>query len=126
MYQMLMLSSDLTICGLGKVKNGQTINKVKAQHDNLTTALKAKGVEVIEVADPLPHLTKTIYTRDAAVIVKGGAVLCRVGIDYRRGEELPIMRTLANIVMPILQSMHGTGLMEGGSFLWLNEKTAAV
>jgi N-dimethylarginine dimethylaminohydrolase len=102
------------------------IAKVQAQHDNLTTALKAEGVEVVEVLNPIPHLTKSIYTRDTAVIVKGGAVLCRFGIDYRRGEELPIMRTLAKIGMPILHTIHGTGLMEGGSFLWLNEKTAAV
>ena len=102
------------------------IAKVQAQHDNLTTTWKAEGVEVVTVVDPLPHLTKTIYTRDTAVIVKGGAILCRFGIDYRRGEELPVMRTLANIGMPILHSIHGTGLMEGGSFLWLNEKTAAV
>ncbi|TES93302.1 MAG: amidinotransferase, partial [Anaerolineales bacterium] len=102
------------------------IAKVQAQHDNLTTTLKAEGVEVVTVVDPLPHLTKTIYTRDTAVIVKGGAILCRFGIDYRRGEELPVMRTLAKIGMPILHSIHGTGLMEGGSFLWLNEKTAAV
>ena len=102
------------------------IAKVRAQHDNLTAALKAEDVEVVEIVDPLPHLTKTIYTRDTAIIVKGGAILCRFGIDYRRGEELPVMRTLAKIGMPILHSIHGTGLMEGGSFLWLNEKTAAV
>jgi len=102
------------------------IEKAQAQHDNLTGALKAEGVEIIEVLEPLPHLTKTIYTRDTAVIVKGGAVLCRFGIDYRRGEELPVMRTLAEIGMPILHSIHGRGLMEGGSFLWLNETTAAV
>jgi N-dimethylarginine dimethylaminohydrolase len=102
------------------------ITKVQAQHDGLTGALRAEGVEVIEIEDPLPHLTKTIYTRDTAVIVKGGAVLCRFGIDYRRGEELPVMRTFAKIGMPILHSIHGTGLMEGGSFLWLNENTAAV
>lgn len=102
------------------------IANIQAQHDNLTTTLKAEGVEIVEVVDPLPHLSKTIYTRDTAVIVKGGAVLCRFGIDYRRGEELPIMRTFAKIGMPILHTIHGTGLMEGGSFLWLDEKTAAV
>jgi N-dimethylarginine dimethylaminohydrolase len=52
--------------------------------------------------------------------------LCRFGIDYRRGEELPVMRTLAKIGMPILNTIHGKGLMEGGSFLWLDETTAAV
>jgi N-dimethylarginine dimethylaminohydrolase len=102
------------------------IAKIQAQHDHLTSTLKAEGAEVIEVVDPLPHLTKTIYTRDTAMIVKGGAVLCRFGIDYRRGEELPVMRTFAKIGMPILHTIHGAGLMEGGSFLWLNENTAAV
>lgn len=102
------------------------IPKAQAQHDNLTGALKAEGVEIIEVLDPLSHLTKTIYTRDTAIIVKGGAVLCRFGIDYRRGEELPVMRTLAEIGMPILHTIHGKGLMEGGSFLWLNQTAAAV
>ncbi len=102
------------------------LNKVKAQHAGLTSVLKNEGVEVVEIESPFPHLTKTIYTRDTAVIVKGGAVLCRFGIDYRRGEELPVMRTFAKIGMPILHTIHGTGLMEGGSFLWLNENTAAV
>ncbi len=102
------------------------IPKAQAQHDNLTGALKAEGIEIIEVLDPLSHLTKTIYTRDTAIIVKRGAVLCRFGIDYRRGEELPVMRTLAEIGMPILHTIHGKGLMEGGSFLWLNQTAAAV
>ena len=102
------------------------LTKAQGQHDLLTAALKSEGVEIFEVVDPLPHLTKTIYTRDTAVIIKGGAILCRFGIDYRRGEELPIMRTFAKLGMPILHTIHGTGLMEGGSFVWLNEKTAVV
>jgi N-dimethylarginine dimethylaminohydrolase len=108
----------------GKVR--PDIKKIQAQHDNLTAALRAERVEIIEIVEPRPHLTKTIYTRDTAVMVKGGAILCRFGIDYRRGEELPVMRTFAKIGLPILHTIHGSGLMEGGSFLWLNEKTAAV
>jgi N-dimethylarginine dimethylaminohydrolase len=100
--------------------------KAQAQHDALTAALRAEGVEVVSVQDPLPHMTRSVFTRDNAVIVKGGAILCRMGVGYRRGEELPVMRTLAKMGMPILHTIHGTGLLEGGSFLWLNERTAAV
>ena len=57
----------------GKIR--PDIEKVQAQHDNLTEAIKAEGIEIVEVIEPVPHLTKTIYTRDTAVIVKGGAVL---------------------------------------------------
>jgi N-dimethylarginine dimethylaminohydrolase len=99
---------------------------VQEQHDALIAALNAEGVEVLHLEEPLPHLTKSIYTRDPAIIVKGGAVICRFGIDYRRGEELPFTRTLANLGMPILRTIHGTGLMEGGSFAWLNSDTAVV
>ncbi len=52
--------------------------------------------------------------------------MCCVEVSYRRGEELPIMRTLATLGMPILRTIHDTGLMEGGSFLWLNDQTAVV
>jgi N-dimethylarginine dimethylaminohydrolase len=100
--------------------------KAQAQHDALTDALRAEGVEVVCVENPLPHMTRSVFTRDNAIITKGGAILCRMGVSYRRGEELPVMRTLAGMGMPILQTIHGTGLMEGGSFLWLNEKTAVL
>jgi N-dimethylarginine dimethylaminohydrolase len=100
--------------------------KAQAQHDALTDALRAEGVDVVYVENPLPHMTRSVFTRDNAVIVKGGAILCRMGVSYRRGEELPVMRTMAQMGMPILHTIHGTGLLEGGSFLWLNDSTAAV
>lgn len=98
----------------------------QAQHDGLVAALEAEGVEVVHLQSPLPHLTKSIFTRDPALITKGGAIIGRFGIDYRRGEELPFTRTLASLGMPILHTIHGTGLMEGGSFAWLNPETAVV
>lgn len=100
--------------------------KAQAQHDALTTALRAEGAEVVYVEDPLPNMTRAVFTRDNAIITPGGAILCRMGVSYRRGEELPVMRTLARMGMPILHTIHGTGLMEGGSFLWLDAKTAVV
>jgi N-dimethylarginine dimethylaminohydrolase len=100
--------------------------KAQAQHDALTDALRAEGVEVVGVEGVLPHMTRSVFTRDNAVVVKGGAIISRMGVSYRRGEELPVTRTLAQLGMPILHTIHGTGLLEGGSFLWLDAKTAAV
>lgn len=34
--------------------------------------------------------------------------------------------TLGSIGMPILCTIHRTGLIEGGSFVWLNSKTAVI
>jgi N-dimethylarginine dimethylaminohydrolase len=100
--------------------------KAQEQHDELVKILHDEGVEIIHLEDPLPHMTKSVFTRDPAIMVKGGAILCRMGVSYRRGEELPIMRTFAKLGIPILRTIHGTGLMEGGSFLWLNDQTAVV
>ena len=100
--------------------------EVQSQHDGLVSALEEEGVEVKLLEQPLPSMTKSVFTRDPAIIVKGGAVVCRMGVSYRRGEELPFTRTLANLGIPILHTIHGTGLMEGGSFVWLNPSTAVV
>ena len=100
--------------------------KAQAQHDTLVEALRSEGAKVVSLENPLPHMTKSVFTRDQAIIVKGGAIICRMGVSYRRGEELPITRTLAGLGMPILHTIHGTGLMEGGSFAWLTPRTAVV
>lgn len=102
------------------------MEKIHSFHKGLVAAFEAEDVEVVFLDDPLPHMTMSLFTRDQAVIVNGGAIVCRFGVQYRQGEESTITRTLANLGMPILHTVHGTGLMEGGSFLWLNDTTAAV
>jgi len=69
---------------------------------------------------------KSMYTRDSAFAVKGGAIVTRLAPRMRHGEELPVTRALAAAGMPILRTINGTGMMEGGSFAWLNPKTAVV
>ena len=44
----------------------------------------------------------------------------------RRREELSITRTLARLGVPILRTLSGTVVMEGGSFAWINPKTAVI
>jgi N-dimethylarginine dimethylaminohydrolase len=76
--------------------------------------------------DVPPRQHKSISTRDVVVAVQGGAIVCRLGTPYRRGEELAATRKLARIGMPILRTIHGTAIFEGGSFAWLDAKTAVV
>src|SRR5436309_422712 len=105
--------------------------KMRAEHDALVTALQREGVEVVHV-DGAPTDPKAMYTRDTGVVLQGGAVICRMGPvgrapgTGRRGEEAFVTRRLAALGMPILRTIHGSGLFEGGSFALLNETTAAV
>jgi N-dimethylarginine dimethylaminohydrolase len=99
---------------------------MQAQHDALAQALRDEGVEVVFLKDVPRRQHKSISTRDAVIGVDGGAIVCRLGTRYRRGEELAATRALANLGMPILRTINGTGVVEGGSFAWLNSKTAVL
>jgi N-dimethylarginine dimethylaminohydrolase len=105
--------------------------KMQAEHDAMTDALRHEGVEVVYV-DGHPGDTDAMFTRDTAVAVPGGAIIGRMGMvgadrgQGRRGEEAYVTRAVAALGMPILRTIHGTGLFEGGSFAFLNERTAAI
>lgn len=85
----------------------------QAQHDGLVAALREEGVEVVFLDRCAPGKMKSVYTRDQVIAVDGGAIVCRMGAPIRRGEEAPATETLARIGMPILRTIHGTGIMEG-------------
>ncbi len=99
---------------------------MQAEHDALVTALKAAGVEVFHAEGVGGGRLKSCYTRDPLIMVKGGAIVCRMGARIRRGEELATTRTLAKIGVPILRTISGAGIMEGGSFAWIDSSTAAI
>jgi N-dimethylarginine dimethylaminohydrolase len=100
--------------------------KMQAHHDGLANALRREGVQVEYLEEVPMRQHKSVSTRDSVVAVKGGAIACRLATPYRRGEELAVTRKLAKLGMPILRTVHGTGIFEGGSFAWLNERTAVV
>jgi N-dimethylarginine dimethylaminohydrolase len=102
------------------------VTEMQAQHDALVKALTAQGVEIHYMKGVDGGRLKSCYTRDPLIMVKGGAIVCRMGARIRRGEELAVTRTLAEIGVPILRTLSGTALMEGGSFAWINPQTAVI
>lgn len=99
---------------------------MQAQHDALAQTLRDEGIEVITLKGVTGNRFKSCYTRDSSFAVKGGAIVCRLAPRMRRGEELGVTRTLAALGVPILRTVNGTGLIEGGSFAWINSRTAVV
>ena len=99
---------------------------LQEQHDGLVAVLREEGVEAVFLDEVAPGRMKSIYTRDSVIAVDGGAIVTRMGPPIRRGEELPVTRTLAKLGMPILRTIHGTGILEGGSFAFVTPKVAVV
>jgi N-dimethylarginine dimethylaminohydrolase len=112
-------------------ERGPDLARLQVEHDQLAEILRAAGARVEYIGGP-PRNPKAMYTRDAAIAVRGGAIVCRMGVvgrfpgTGRRGEEAWITRKLVELGMPILRTIHGTGLAEGGSFCWLTPTTAAI
>ncbi|MEM7499179.1 MAG: arginine deiminase-related protein [Pseudomonadota bacterium] len=96
------------------------------QHDKLTSALEAEGVDVVLVGQAPAGKHKQIYTRDSVIAVEGGAIVTRLGPKVRRGEERSVTQALARVGCPILRTVNGRGLMEGGSFVWLRPGLAVI
>ncbi len=98
---------------------------VREQYDGLLEILAVEGVDV-HFAEPVgTTYSKAMYTRDPLVILPGGAVVGRLAPRMRRGEEQSVTRAVASLGMPILRTIVGTGLVEGGSFAKLTPKVAA-
>ena len=120
--------------GFGDVERGwywqsdvvPPMEELQAQHDALVAMLRAEGAEVVFLEDVEDDGIKSCYTRDSSFAIKGGAIVTRLARTIRRGEEAHVTKTLANLGMPILRTIHGAGMMEGGSFAWLNSTTAVI
>lgn len=98
--------------------------KMQRQHDQLVAVLQGFGVRT-DVLDPLPGLyTKSIYMRDPLITVKGGAIIGRLAATMRRGEEAFVTRTVAGFGTPILGTITGTGVVEGGSLAKISPTVA--
>ena len=107
-------------------KEPPDLARMQDQHDALVAALEQAGVQVDRLEAAAPGRMKQCYTRDSVIALDGGAVVCRLGARIRRGEELPVTRALARIGMPILRTIHGTGILAGGSFSWIDRETAVI
>ncbi len=111
--------------------SGPNLTGMQVEHDKLVKILTDHGAEVLYV-DGSPKDPNSMFVRDMGMVVNGGLIVSRmgpVGRDFgtgRRGEEAYITKKAAEIGMPILHTIHGEGLMEGGSFCLLNETNAAI
>jgi N-dimethylarginine dimethylaminohydrolase len=66
-----------------------------------------------------------VYVRDPMCVVRGGAVIGRMGPLMRRGEERYATQSVAALGMPVLRTVAGTGMLEGGTVVKLTPRVYA-
>ena len=101
------------------------------EHDAFMDVLEAEGVEVVlltdllderhsRIADALPNL---VYTRDVAMVNNLGANILRMTYPARFVEPTLMEKAFNKLGIPIAHRVTPPGLVEGGDFVWFNEKT---
>lgn len=101
------------------------IKEMREQWDALVSLLESEDIEVVKMQS-VTGGRFSHYTRDSAIAVKGGAIICRLRPYTRRGEEVWASKSIAQLGMPILRTINGTGMLEGGSFTWVDAQTVVV
>ena len=76
------------------------VARMGAEHDGLVAALRAEGVEVVDGGTMPARLMNAVYVRDPMCVVRGGAVIGRMGPLMRRGEERYATQAVAALGMP--------------------------
>jgi len=113
------------------------VRKVKEEFEGFIDALKNEGVivhdirELVKEVDVDEWMLKEPYglpharfggpgARDVGFVINGGAIIGRMSLPYRRGEEYITMKALAALGVPVLFMVHGNGIFEGGNVVWLD------
>jgi N-dimethylarginine dimethylaminohydrolase len=97
------------------------LERMREQHAGLAATYRSLGIEVLEFAYPeAPRSAygamKRAVSAAAGFVVNGGAIVAREATPYWRGRSRYVSQYLQSIGCPILLTVHGKGVCEGGAF----------
>ena len=96
-----------------------------SDYDQLVDLIQSFGAEIHFLPASNTSLD-SIYTHDPCIVTNGGVILCNMGKPLRYNESDNIEKYFTSIGIPILGRIEGTGTLEGGDIIWIDERTVAV
>lgn len=98
----------------------------RAQHDALTEAYRSHGVAVHYIDGQSYTQPNLYFIRDTFAMSPEGAIVARPASQVRAGEERIVAHALVQLGVPIVLSVHGSGVFEGADMMLVNEDLAFV
>ncbi len=100
--------------------------KVRYQQDVLADIYRSNGVTVHYIEEMGDAYPNGIYARDLVLMTPEGAVVARPAAECRVGEEVYAARQLSKLGVPIIKTVHGTGIFDGACLLWMDAETCML
>lgn len=111
-----------------KVRFRQVVDPTlfQQQHDDLANYYRSKGVRVYYLENSREDRPNAVFCRDKIFMTPEGAIVTRLAMPERRGEERFMAETLAKIGVPIVRTITGNGIFEGANAMWVDRKTCIL
>jgi N-dimethylarginine dimethylaminohydrolase len=103
-----------------------TLDLAQRQHDALAQAYRQAGVSVHYVEPLTPPSPNLMFVADLVFMTPEGAIVARPASTVRAGEERFVARKLAEMGIPILRTIRGTGHFEGADAAWIASDTVLL
>ncbi len=107
-------------------------DKLQEEHQSLVEALQAEDIKVVYLNTDEPFigtygipLRSAPYTRET-IMVRGGAIICRPTVAYKKGLEVFHTRRLVELGCPILYTIHGKGAYEASNMVWVDDTSVIL
>jgi len=101
-------------------------DRARRQHDALADAFRRSGATV-EYVDPEEAAPPNLmFVADLLFMTPEGAILGRPASTVRAGEERWVGRRLAQLGVPILRTVRGSGTFEGADAAWIDPHTVML
>lgn len=100
--------------------------KALEEYEKFASILVENGTDLITLGRHDDLTLDSIYTRDSLLVTPKGLIRLTMGRESRRAEAALNAAALASHGYDVIGDIVAPGCVEGGDFIWLNEKAAAV
>ncbi len=97
-----------------------------SEYKYFKSLLTDDGMEVIDLPPSNKLTLDSIYTRDTILLCEKGLILCNMGRASRTSEVNENFKALSSMGYEIAGEIKAPGTLEGGDFIWIDNKHAAV